>query len=41
MKSKYALRILALGYLLLLLGIPVALVFFNAFRTAWMPSGTR
>ena len=32
MKSKYALRFLALGYLLLLLGIPVALVFFNAFQ---------
>ena len=32
MKSKYALRFLALGYLTLLLGIPVALVFFNAFQ---------
>ena len=32
MKSKYALRFLALGYLLLLLGIPVVLVFFNAFQ---------
>ena len=32
MKSKYALRFLALGYLALLLGIPVALVFFNAFQ---------
>ncbi len=32
MKSKYALRIVALGYLTLLLGIPVALVFFNAFQ---------
>ncbi len=32
MKSKYALRFVALGYLLLLLGIPVALVFFNAFQ---------
>ena len=32
MKSKYALRILGLGYLTLLLGIPVALVFFNAFQ---------
>ena len=31
MKSKYALRFLALGYLALLLGIPVALVFVNAF----------
>jgi sulfate transport system permease protein len=30
--SKYALRLLALGYLLLLLGIPVALVFVNAFQ---------
>jgi sulfate/thiosulfate transport system permease protein len=32
MKSKYALRFLALGYLALLLGIPVALVFVNAFQ---------
>jgi sulfate/thiosulfate transport system permease protein len=32
MKSKYALRFLALGYLALLLGIPVALVFVNAFE---------
>ncbi|MET0511880.1 MAG: sulfate ABC transporter permease subunit CysW [Thermoleophilaceae bacterium] len=32
MKSKYVLRILGLGYLTLLLGIPVALVFFNAFQ---------
>ena len=32
MRSKYALRFLALGYLALLLGIPVALVFFNAFQ---------
>ena len=32
MKSKYALRIVGLGYLTLLLGIPVALVFFNAFQ---------
>ena len=32
MKSKYALRVLALGYLALLLGIPVALVFVNAFQ---------
>ena len=32
MKSKYALRFLALGYLALLLGIPVALVFINAFQ---------
>ena len=41
MKSKYALRFLALGYLALLLGIPVALVFVNAFRTASAPPGTR
>ena len=32
MKSRYALRFLALGYLALLLGIPVALVFVNAFQ---------
>ena len=32
MRSKFALRFLALGYLLLLLGIPVVLVFFNAFQ---------
>src|SRR5215216_1870382 len=32
MKSKYVLRFLALGYLALLLGIPVALVFVNAFQ---------
>src|ERR687894_955257 len=32
MKSKYTLRLLALGYLTLLLGIPVALVFINAFQ---------
>jgi sulfate transport system permease protein len=32
MKSKYALRFIALGYLALLLGIPVALVFINAFQ---------
>ena len=32
MKSKYLLRFLALGYLALLLGIPVALVFVNAFQ---------
>ena len=32
MKSKYALRFVALGYLALLLGIPVALVFVNAFQ---------
>src|SRR5215217_7794180 len=32
MKSKYALRIVALGYLALLLGVPVALVFVNAFQ---------
>jgi sulfate/thiosulfate transport system permease protein len=32
MKSKYALRIVALGYLALLIGIPVVLVFINAFQ---------
>ena len=32
MRSKYALRFVALGYLALLLGIPVALVFFHAFQ---------
>jgi sulfate transport system permease protein len=32
MRSKYALRFLALGYLALLLGIPVGLVFINAFQ---------
>jgi sulfate/thiosulfate transport system permease protein len=32
MTSKYALRFIALGYLALLLGIPVALVFINAFQ---------
>ncbi len=32
MRSKYVLRFLALGYLTLLLGIPVALVFINAFQ---------
>jgi sulfate/thiosulfate transport system permease protein len=32
MRSKYALRFLALAYLALLLGIPVALVFVNAFE---------
>jgi sulfate transport system permease protein len=32
MRSKYALRFLALGYLALLLGIPVVLVFINAFQ---------
>src|SRR5688572_21965451 len=32
MKSKYVLRFLALGYLTLLLGIPVTLVFVNAFQ---------
>src|ERR687897_1834191 len=31
MKSRYVLRLLALGYLALLLGIPVGLVFQNAF----------
>jgi sulfate/thiosulfate transport system permease protein len=32
MRSKYLLRFLALGYLAALLGIPVALVFINAFQ---------
>jgi sulfate/thiosulfate transport system permease protein len=32
MRSKYVLRFVALGYLALLLGIPVALVFINAFQ---------
>src|SRR5919201_6306648 len=32
MRSRYALRFLALGYLTLLLGIPVGLVFLNAFQ---------
>jgi sulfate/thiosulfate transport system permease protein len=32
MRSRYVLRFLALGYLALLLGIPVALVFINAFQ---------
>jgi sulfate/thiosulfate transport system permease protein len=32
MRSRYALRFLALGYLALLLGIPVSLVFVNAFQ---------
>jgi sulfate transport system permease protein len=32
MRTKYALRFFALGYLALLLGIPVALVFINAFQ---------
>jgi sulfate/thiosulfate transport system permease protein len=32
MRSRYALRFLALGYLALLLGIPVGLVFVNAFQ---------
>src|SRR3954462_8532798 len=32
MRGRYALRFLALGYLVLLLGIPGALVFFNAFQ---------
>ena len=32
MRSKYLLRFLALGYLALLLGIPVVLVFWNAFQ---------
>jgi len=32
MRSKYALRFIALGYLALLLGVPVVLVFVNAFQ---------
>src|SRR3954465_15189470 len=32
MRSRYALRFIALGYLALLLGIPVVLVFINAFQ---------
>ena len=32
MRSKYALRFIALGYLAVLLGIPVVLVFINAFQ---------
>ncbi|HEY7453910.1 MAG TPA: sulfate ABC transporter permease subunit CysW [Thermoleophilaceae bacterium] len=32
MRSRYALRFVALGYVALLLGIPVALVFINAFQ---------
>ena len=32
MISKYGLRIVALGYLALLLGIPVVLIFINAFQ---------
>ena len=32
MRGRYVLRFLALGYLALLLGIPVALVFINAFQ---------
>jgi sulfate/thiosulfate transport system permease protein len=32
MRTRYALRFVALGYLALLLGIPVALVFVNAFQ---------
>jgi sulfate/thiosulfate transport system permease protein len=38
MSSKYALRFLALGYLALLLGIPVALVFVNAFQDGIGPA---
>jgi sulfate/thiosulfate transport system permease protein len=38
MKSKYVLRFLALGYLALLLGIPVALVFINAFEDGIGPA---
>src|SRR3954470_10558955 len=32
MRSRYALRFVALGYLALLLGVPVVLVFVNAFQ---------
>src|ERR687896_2694971 len=32
MRSRYVLRFLALGYLALLIGIPVTLVFINAFQ---------
>ena len=38
MRSRYALRFVALGYLALLLGIPVALVFFNAFQDGIGPA---
>jgi sulfate transport system permease protein len=38
MKSKYALRIIALGYLALLVGIPVVLVFVNAFQDGIGPA---
>jgi sulfate/thiosulfate transport system permease protein len=38
MRSRYALRFLALGYLALLLGIPVALVFINAFEDGIGPA---
>jgi sulfate/thiosulfate transport system permease protein len=38
MRSRYALRFLALGYLALLLGIPVALVFVNAFQDGIGPA---
>jgi sulfate transport system permease protein len=38
MKSKYVLRFIALGYLLALLGIPVALVFINAFEDGIGPA---
>jgi sulfate transport system permease protein len=38
MRSRYALRLLALGYLALLLGIPVALVFVNAFQDGIGPA---
>ena len=39
MRSRYALRFLALGYLALLLGIPVGLVFVNAFQDGCAPAG--
>ena len=38
MRSKYLIRFLALGYLALLLGIPVALVFWNAFQDGIGPA---
>jgi sulfate/thiosulfate transport system permease protein len=38
MRSKYALRFIALGYLALLIGIPVLLVFVNAFQDGVGPA---
>jgi sulfate/thiosulfate transport system permease protein len=38
MRSRYALRFVALGYLALLLGIPVVLVFVNAFQDGIGPA---